>query len=105
MVELNKIYRQSDTEFIRILNGIRNRTITDEQLHLLNDRYMPDFEIDLDDGYVYLSTTVAKTKQINEINLNRLSETETSYPAYLEGKFNKRSLPAPQELKIKPGPK
>ncbi|NOY14628.1 MAG: AAA family ATPase [bacterium] len=103
LVELNKIYRQSDDRFIKILNGIRNRSITDEQLHLLNSRYMPDFEVDFDDGYVYLSTTVAKAEQINEINLNRLPSKAKAYQAYLEGEFNKRSLPVAKELKIKPG--
>ena len=30
-VELEKVYRQQDDEFIRLLNAIRNRTVTDER--------------------------------------------------------------------------
>ncbi len=103
LVELNKIYRQSNPEFIDILNGIRNRSITGEQLRLLNRQHIPDFEVDFDVGYVYLSTTVAKARQINEINLKRLPTKEKVYQAYMEGEFNKRSLPVAQQLKIKPG--
>ena len=31
-IELEKIYRQSDDEFIRLLNAIRNRTVTEDDL-------------------------------------------------------------------------
>ena len=38
-IELEKIYRQKDDEFIRLLNAIRNRTVTDDDLLLLNRRF------------------------------------------------------------------
>ncbi len=37
-VELEKIYRQQDGRFIDLLNAIRNRTVTEEDLELLNSR-------------------------------------------------------------------
>src|SRR4030066_45902 len=43
-VELEKIYRQKDDEFIRLLNAIRNRTVTDDDLALFNQRFDPQFE-------------------------------------------------------------
>ena len=43
-VELEKVYRQSDEEFIRLLNAIRNRTVTEDDLEILNRRVDPDFE-------------------------------------------------------------
>ena len=43
-IELEKIYRQKDDEFIRLLNAIRNRTVTDDDLAFLNRRVDPEFE-------------------------------------------------------------
>ena len=43
-VELEKIYRQHDERFIDLLNSIRNNSIAEEGLELLNGRYEPEFE-------------------------------------------------------------
>ena len=40
-VELDKVYRQKDAEFIRLLNAIRNSTVTDADLALFNHRCDP----------------------------------------------------------------
>lgn len=39
LIELEKIYRQHDEEFILLLNAIRNKTITDDQFAMLNSRF------------------------------------------------------------------
>lgn len=38
-IELDKVYRQKDEGFIRIPNAIRNNSLTDEDLSLLNKRF------------------------------------------------------------------
>ncbi len=43
-IELEKIYRQHDEQFITLLNAIRNNSITEEGVQLLNQRYLPEFE-------------------------------------------------------------
>ena len=42
-VELEKIYRQTDSDFIGLLNAVRNRSATDEDLERLNARVDPEF--------------------------------------------------------------
>ena len=42
-IELEKVYRQTEAEFIALLNAIRNRTCTDADLEKLNERHAPDF--------------------------------------------------------------
>ena len=64
-VELEKIYRQHDEQFITLLNGIRNNSVTWEGLELLNERYQPDFEPPTEDFYVYLTTTNRLAEEIN----------------------------------------
>src|SRR3990167_2212923 len=43
-IELEKIYRQSDENFIALLNSIRNNSIRSEELQKINTRYNPSFE-------------------------------------------------------------
>jgi len=53
-IEFSKIYRQSDETFIRLLNEVRHNHLSDEGLQLLNGRYDPWFELNNDDGYIFL---------------------------------------------------
>ena len=56
-IELEKVYRQRDEEFIALLNAIRNRTCTEEDLQKLNRRYLPGFTPPEDAFYVTLTST------------------------------------------------
>ena len=71
-IDLEKIYRQTDDEFIDLLGAIRNNTVTAQHLHLLNQRYLPDFEPSSEDLYIYLTTTNALAERINHERLARL---------------------------------
>jgi ATP-dependent DNA helicase PIF1 len=71
-IELEKVYRQSDEEFIRLLNAIRNRTVTDGDLELLNRRVDPDFEPPPQEFSITLTSTNALADGINEERLARL---------------------------------
>ncbi|RJQ55427.1 MAG: WYL domain-containing protein [Actinobacteria bacterium] len=42
LVELEKVYRQTDANFIGLLNGIRNRSIDERELELINARLLAD---------------------------------------------------------------
>ncbi len=42
-VELEKVYRQKDDEFIRLLNAVRNNSVTDADIAVFNQRYDPSF--------------------------------------------------------------
>jgi ATP-dependent exoDNAse (exonuclease V) alpha subunit len=102
-VELEKIYRQHDGEFINLLNSIRNNSVTEEGLEFLNQRYQPEFEPPPEDFYVYLTTT---NRLAEEINSKRLSELESglyTYTGSIEGDFGKEYLPTSIELQIKVG--
>jgi hypothetical protein len=41
-IELEKVYRQTEQDFIELLNAIRNRTCTDEDIERLNRNHRPD---------------------------------------------------------------
>ena len=103
IVELTKIYRQTDAEFIDILNAVRNKSITEGHLELLNARFDPGFEAPEEEFYIYLTTTNAKAAAVNGESLARLPGREFSYQAVIGGEFEERSAPAPHVLSVKKG--
>lgn len=102
LVELEKIYRQKDEEFIKILNSIRNNSVTPKEIETLNSRYDPSFE-PKDDLYIYLTTINARAAEINEAKLNSIRLKTYSFQGTIHGDFDKSALPAELELKLKVG--
>jgi len=103
IVELTKIYRQKDSEFIDILNAVRNKSVTEAHLKLLNTRHDPGFEAPDEEFYIYLTTTNAKAAAVNEASLARLPGKEITYQAAISGEFEEKSAPAPKVLCVKKG--
>jgi hypothetical protein len=103
IITLKKIYRQSNQEFIRILNRIRNNNISKELLEKINENYYPKFIPNRDDFFIYLTTRNIQAKIINERKLQKLDTKECSSYAFVEGDFTKNSLPADEILKLKTG--
>ena len=103
LIELKKVYRQQDNNFIHILNSIRNNSVEDEDLESLNRRYQPDFESMPGDFYIYLTTTNAMAKQINDSELAKLDTEAYTFTAEIEGKFGNEYMPTATELQVKVG--
>ena len=102
-VELEKIYRQKDDEFIRLLNTIRNRTVTGDDLALFNQRLNPQFVAPPDDFYIYLTSTNEQANRINDEQLAKLPGKTYTVHGLIEGDFGKEYLPTSIELKLKKG--
>lgn len=102
-IELEKIYRQKDATFIAVLNAIRNNSITDEGLDLLNRRYKPGFETGRDDFSVWLTSTNKAADAVNSDRLSGLKEPVVEYEGEIEGDFKRDALPTQVDLQIKIG--
>jgi len=102
-LELEKVYRQQDTAFINLLNSIRNKTIEEDGLALLNRRYLPHFEPPPGDFYVYLTTTNAGAEQINSRRLAELNGKIYTFAASVEGNFGREYQPTATDLSVKVG--
>jgi len=102
-VDLAKIYRQQDDAFISLLNAIRDRTVSIDQMNMLNERCRPGFDPDHDEFYVYLSTTNALAQRINDERLKKLQGRPFHYKGDVEGKFEDKNLPTQQFLDLKVG--
>ena len=102
-VELKKVYRQRDAQFISLLDHIRTSQVSDTDLRLLNARV--NAEIGTEEGR--LSITLSGRRDtvdyINEKQLNTLPDQPTIFYGHIEGEFPESSLPTPIELEIKTG--
>lgn len=103
IVELDKIYRQKEEDFIELLGAIRKRSITDEQLAVLNQRYIPGFRPKRDDLYIYLTTTNYLADKVNEEQLNTLDSDGYFSDGEISGKFEQKNLPTQFSLQMKVG--
>ncbi len=102
-IELKHIYRQEDAEFIKILNEIRNNTLTSASSEKLNRRYLPNFNPSADEGYITLTTHNNRADRINTSELNKLKEKSSAYEAEIDGNFPEYMFPTHPELILKVG--
>lgn len=102
-VELTTVFRQTEPEFINILNDIRNNQISESGLNLLNKRYDPLFNASADVNPIILTSHNAEANAINKEKLDELSGEEYTFEGEISGAFRDLGLQAEQTLKIKEG--
>ena len=102
-IELQKVYRQQDQQFISLLNQIRENRATADTLQALNQRYIPNFEPPKNGNYIRLTTHNAPAQYINEQQLAALPSQAHTFTAEVEDDFPESSYPADFNLVLKPG--
>ena len=102
-IELKKVYRQQDEQFISLLNQIRENKASEATLQALNQRYIPNFVPPKESNYIRLTTHNAPAQYINEQQLAALPSQSFSFTADIEGDFPETSYPADFKLTLKSG--
>lgn len=102
-VELQTIYRQTDEQFIQLLNEVRNNELTEAGLRLLNSRYQADFKVPENESWITLSTHNKLADSINEAALEQLPGDTFEFDATIEGEFGEKNYPAEAKLVLKLG--
>ena len=102
-IEFNKIYRQTEEKFIRVLNQVRNNELDQEGFALLKERYQPLFKDEEHEGYIILTTHNEKAKNLNVQRLAKLETRIYNYTAEIKDEFFESSYPADQLLQLKVG--
>ncbi len=102
MIELNEVYRQSEKDFIGILDGIRSNRISSSQLSHLNSRVATNETID-DNRAIYLVSTNFMADHINQQKLDLIKDKERKFSGFVSGSFNEKDLPTKKELVLKKG--
>ena len=102
-VELEKVYRQTDLEFVALLNKIRNRSCTEEDMERLNERHVPGF-VPPDDAFsVTLTSTNDLAAERNTEKLDSIGARPIEYKGVITGRFDRSSLPVDEVVRLKAG--
>ena len=102
-IELSKIFRQSDDQFISVLNNLRNNQITPNDLQILNQFVNADFDLKANKGYITLTTHNVKADTINSKSLYDLEGKSKFYTAEIIGDFPDKIHPIDEKLELKIG--
>lgn len=102
-IELSTIYRQQDSEFIQVLNNLRNNQISDGDMQILNRFVQIGFDPSQHEGYITLTTHNNKADEINNTALKSLDGTSWFYDAEIQSDFPPHIFPLDQKLELKVG--
>ncbi len=100
-IELKHIYRQSDAEFIALLNRVRDNCLDEETLKKINSRYVPNFRPPSKEAYITLTATNAVAFEINTKNLAQIPSSPCESRARISGDFPPNSYPTEEKLVFK----
>ncbi len=102
-IELKRVYRQSDSSFLELLNRVRENQCDNSVIRALNSRYIPGFIPRKEEGYIRLVTHNHQAQRINDAELEKLSTRTHTFRAKVEGKFPEFSYPTDALLELKQG--
>jgi hypothetical protein len=102
-IELNKIYRQDDENFIDLLNKVRNNALDEDAYNLLRKYFNPEFQPRKDEGYITLTTHNARADAINAEALASLPAASYFFKAIVETEFSDKMFPVDEVLELKLG--
>lgn len=103
-IELQKVYRQRDPDFVDILNAVRDNRLTLPLLEKLNARVGARISSDEDGAEpIRLTTHNAQADEVNMRKMDELPDAPLQFVAEIEGEFPENSYPAEEVLTLKPG--
>lgn len=102
-IELDKIFRQQDDHFIRILNNLRDDRVTAEDVAALNVHYRPQIDPKDTEGVITLTTHNRSADDLNQRALDQLPGQLHRFEANIEGDFPESMFPVLRELVLKEG--
>lgn len=100
-INMNINYRQTDNDYVKILEKIRKNKISDEELESLNKRYI---EYD-DENSIYITTRNDIVEKYNNYNIEKLPGEYIISEGMINGKFEIEDALPPKDLKLKIGAK
>ena len=101
-LELQKIYRQKDEDFIEILNAVRNNEVDPSMIDKLHEKFDPHFTPPGDEFYITLTTHNNRADLINHQKLSGLPGPVHFFEAEVTGDFPEKNFPAEYRISLKP---
>lgn len=101
-IELKKIYRQKEEQFIALLNNIRNNTMGESDFAQLQQRYRPG-AIQENANSITLTSHNYMADKINQQELQKLTSPLHQFEGEIKGDFSEKNLPTEKHLSLKEG--
>lgn len=102
-IELQKVYRQKNVDFIKLLDKIRINSLEPEDLARFNERVFSDFQLRNQEFTITLTTTNRLAEKVNNVKLSELNTPNKSYLAEISGQFESKLYPTELNLTLKEG--
>lgn len=100
-IEFEKVYRQEDADFLKLLDDVRLHKVTPFDLMRLNTRLRtPSKE---DGAVITLASRNETADQINQSRLDAIDAPEFTYEGTVEGTFDEKRFPVEKALRLKVG--
>lgn len=103
MLELTKVHRQADPDFVQILNAVRTGELTREEGAVLNTRVTGRSGLEASATHVVLTPTNEAAFRINAQRLDALPGRPELIEGKTSGQFDQRILPTDDPLILKRG--
>ncbi len=102
-IELKKVYRQKEKEFVDVLNRIRIGKQVSSDIQLLNSRVRHGLSDDETKNYIVLTTTNDAAGEENSRRLAALPSDSFIFDANIVGDFPESNYPTDMQLELKVG--
>jgi len=102
-IELQKVYRQTDSEFVSLLDKVRIKDISQADLDYINTRVFSQSQLNENDFAITLTTTNEISNNVNYQKLDELDADSFLYVADVSGEFEESKYPTDPELVLKVG--
>lgn len=103
LLELRRIFRQTDPVFLDALAGVRGNNVTDQHMQLINSRFSTTPLASTDSTSITLTPDNNLAAQINRERLSRLPPPEFRHEGIIEGEFDEKSYPTDYCLRLRVG--
>lgn len=102
-IELDKIYRQSEHDFIELLNRVRVNQVSESDLQILNRKHRPITQELFEENYIVLCSLNSQVSNINNDRINEITGNEKTYTGIIEDEFPRPNAITEVNLKLKEG--
>lgn len=102
-LEFNNVFRQQNTQFVNLLNEVRENRLSTESRAMLAARYNPHFVNNEEDFHITLTTHNILADTINNSQLEHLPSQLFQFRAKIEGTFPESTYPTEELLSLKIG--
>jgi len=102
-VELQKVYRQTDPQFISLLDKVRVKETMQADIDRINSRVFSEIELKKKEFAITLTTKNDLADRVNSIKLAELKTNPFSYTEEISGEFEESKYPTEPELILKEG--